>query len=60
MIELFDAPLAIVAALIYAVPPVIRLVEVGIRTVPATVREAAISAGSTGTAISGSPGARRT
>jgi len=38
---------AIVAALIYAVPPVIRLVEIGIRTVPATVREAAIAAGST-------------
>jgi glycine betaine/proline transport system permease protein len=39
---------AIVAALIYAVPPVIRLVEVGIRTVPATPREAAIAAGATG------------
>lgn len=38
---------AIVAALIYAVPPVIRLVEIGIRTVPATVREAAISSGAT-------------
>ncbi len=37
----------IVAALIYAVPPVIRLVEIGVRTVPATVREAAIAAGST-------------
>ena len=37
----------IIAALIYAVPPVIRLVEIGIRTVPATVREAAIAAGST-------------
>jgi glycine betaine/proline transport system permease protein len=38
---------AIVAAVIYAVPPVIRLVEVGIRTVPAAVREAALSAGAT-------------
>ena len=38
---------AIVAALIYAVPPVIRLVEIGVRTVPVTVREAAIAAGST-------------
>ncbi|HET9853380.1 MAG TPA: ABC transporter permease subunit [Candidatus Limnocylindrales bacterium] len=38
---------AIVAALIYAVPPVIRLVEVGLRTVPSTPREAAISAGAT-------------
>ena len=38
---------AIVAALIYAVPPVIRLVEVGLRTVPATPREAAIAAGAT-------------
>jgi glycine betaine/proline transport system permease protein len=38
---------AIVAALIYAVPPVIRLVEVGLRTVPATPREAAMSAGAT-------------
>jgi glycine betaine/proline transport system permease protein len=37
----------IIAALIYSVPPVIRLVEIGIRTVPATVREAAVSAGST-------------
>lgn len=38
---------AIVAALIYAVPPVIRLVEAGIRLVPATVVEAATAAGST-------------
>lgn len=38
---------AIVAALIYAVPPVIRLVEIGIRGVPATVREAAVAAGAT-------------
>ena len=37
----------IVAALIYAVPPVIRLVEAGIRTVPVTVVEAAMAAGST-------------
>ncbi len=37
----------IVAALIYAVPPVIRLVEIGVRTVPAAVREAAVSAGAT-------------
>ena len=37
----------IVAALIYAVPPVIRLVEAGIRLVPETVVEAAESAGST-------------
>ena len=38
---------AIVAAVIYAVPPVVRLVERGIRDVPATVVEAAQSAGST-------------
>ena len=38
---------AIVAALIYAVPPVIRLVEVGLRTVPPAPREAALSAGAT-------------
>ena len=38
---------AIVAALIYAVPPVIRLVEIGLRTVPLTPREAALSAGAT-------------
>ncbi len=38
---------AIVAAVIYAIPPVIRLVEIGIRTVPATVMEAATAAGST-------------
>ena len=37
----------IVAALIFAVPPVIRLVEAGIRTVPTTVVEAATSVGST-------------
>lgn len=38
---------AIVAAVIYAVPPVVRLVERGVRDVPATVVEAAESAGST-------------
>ncbi|NRQ40051.1 ABC transporter permease subunit [Nonomuraea sp. NN258] len=38
---------AIFAAIIYAVPPVVRLVEDGIRGVPATVVEAATSAGST-------------
>ena len=37
----------IVAAVIYAVPPVIRLVEIGVQSVPATVKEAAISAGAT-------------
>ena len=39
---------AIFAAIIFALPPVIRLVEVGIRTVPATIVEAATSSGSTG------------
>jgi glycine betaine/proline transport system permease protein len=38
---------AIVAAIIYAAPPVIRLVEVGIRTVPSTVIEAATASGAT-------------
>jgi glycine betaine/proline transport system permease protein len=38
---------AIVAAVIYAVPPVVRLVERGMRDVPSTVVEAAVSAGST-------------
>ncbi|RVX47987.1 glycine betaine/proline transport system permease protein [Nonomuraea polychroma] len=38
---------AIFASIIYAVPPVVRLVEDGIKTVPATVVEAAASAGST-------------
>ncbi len=37
---------AIMAAVIYAVPPVIRLVDAGIRAVPAAVIEAATSAGS--------------
>ena len=37
----------IIAALIFAIPPVIRLVEIGVRTVPFTVREAATAAGST-------------
>jgi glycine betaine/proline transport system permease protein len=38
---------AIVAAIIYAAPPVIRLVEVGIRAVPSTVLEAATASGAT-------------
>jgi glycine betaine/proline transport system permease protein len=38
---------AILAAVIYAVPAVIRLVEIGIRTVPPTPREAATAAGAT-------------
>ncbi|MEU4230406.1 ABC transporter permease subunit [Nonomuraea sp. NPDC026600] len=38
---------AIFASVIYAVPPVVRLVEDGIRAVPATVVEAAAAAGST-------------
>ncbi|GAA1629689.1 ABC transporter permease subunit [Nonomuraea maheshkhaliensis] len=38
---------AIFASIIYAVPPVVRLVEDGIRAVPPTVVEAAASAGST-------------
>jgi glycine betaine/proline transport system permease protein len=38
---------AIVAALVYAIPPVIRLVDAGIRTVPVTVMEAAAASGST-------------
>jgi glycine betaine/proline transport system permease protein len=38
---------AIVAAIIYAAPPVIRLVEVGVRAVPATVVEAATASGAT-------------
>ncbi|PZG19145.1 ABC transporter permease [Nonomuraea aridisoli] len=38
---------AIFASVVYAVPPVVRLVEDGIRAVPAPVVEAAVSAGST-------------
>jgi glycine betaine/proline transport system permease protein len=38
---------AVVAAVIYAVPPVIRLVEAGIRSVPETVVEAATMSGAT-------------
>lgn len=38
---------AIVASIIYAVPPVIRLVDAGIRSVSATTVEAALAAGST-------------
>lgn len=38
---------AIVAAVIYALPPVIRLVEVGIRSVSETVIEAATASGAT-------------
>jgi len=37
----------VVAALIYAIPPVIRLTEAGIKGVPPTIVEAAMSAGST-------------
>lgn len=39
---------AIVAAVIYALPPVIRLVDVGIRGVSGTVVEAATASGATG------------
>jgi glycine betaine/proline transport system permease protein len=38
---------AIVAAVIYAAPPVIRLVEVGIRAVPVSAIEAAVASGAT-------------
>jgi glycine betaine/proline transport system permease protein len=38
---------AILAALIYAVPPVIRLVEAGLRSVPSTIIEAATASGAT-------------
>ncbi|MEU4242130.1 ABC transporter permease subunit [Actinoplanes sp. NPDC026619] len=38
---------AIMAGFVYAVPPVVRLVDRGLRDVPATVIEAALSAGST-------------
>jgi glycine betaine/proline transport system permease protein len=38
---------AIVAAVIYALPPVIRLVDVGIRSVPAAVVEASTASGAT-------------
>lgn len=37
---------AIVAAVVFALPPVIRLVDVGIRSVPPTIVEAATSSGS--------------
>ena len=39
---------AIAAAVIFALPPVIRLVDVGIRAVPPTIIEAATSSGSNG------------
>lgn len=38
---------AIVAAVIFALPPVIRLVDIGIRAVPGTIVEAATSSGAT-------------
>jgi len=38
---------AILAALVYAVPPVIRLVEAGLRSVPTTIVEAATASGAT-------------
>jgi len=38
---------AIVAAVIFAIPPVVRLVEAGIRLVPAVVMEAGAAAGAT-------------
>ncbi len=46
---LFDAGrfTAIMAAVVFALPPVIRLVDVGIRSVPAAVVEAGASAGAT-------------
>jgi glycine betaine/proline transport system permease protein len=39
---------AIFAAVIFALPPVIRLVDIGIRAVPATIIEAGVSSGSSG------------
>jgi glycine betaine/proline transport system permease protein len=44
---LFDASrfTAIVAAIVFAVPPVIRLVDVGLRSVSPTIKEAAVSSG---------------
>lgn len=44
---LFDASrfTAIIAAVIFALPPVIRLVDVGVRSVPTTIIEAATSSG---------------
>jgi glycine betaine/proline transport system permease protein len=39
---------AIAASIVFAVPPVVRLVETGIRMVPPTVVEASLSAGATG------------
>jgi glycine betaine/proline transport system permease protein len=39
---------AIFAAVIFALPPVIRLVDVGIRAVPATIIESATSSGADG------------
>jgi glycine betaine/proline transport system permease protein len=42
---------AIFAAVIFALPPVIRLVDVGIRAVPATIIEASTSSGVTGSQL---------
>ena len=44
---LFDASrfTAIIAAIVFAVPPVIRLVDVGLRSVSPTIKEAAVSSG---------------
>jgi glycine betaine/proline transport system permease protein len=48
-LALFEASrfTAIVAAVIFAIPPVVRLVETGIRLVPKTVIEAGLAAGAT-------------
>jgi glycine betaine/proline transport system permease protein len=48
-VALFDPSrfTAILAAVIYAVPPVIRLVDAGIRAVPETIIEAATASGAT-------------
>jgi glycine betaine/proline transport system permease protein len=48
-VALFDPTrfTAILAAVIYAVPPVIRLVDAGIRAVPETIIEAATASGAT-------------
>jgi glycine betaine/proline transport system permease protein len=63
LIFLIGPPSAVIATMIYSIPPAVRITALGIRGVPAETIEAATSLGSTGRQILGKvqlPMARRT
>jgi glycine betaine/proline transport system permease protein len=51
LIFLIGPPSAVIATMIYSIPPAVRITALGIRGVPATTVEAATSLGSTGSQI---------